>query len=242
MSGMPSYTPPPYTPPPGLTPTPMQAPSTAYLKSPIGLSTALTWLFGALVAADLFSLWAGFRLRSAMTELRAEPGSDELFDRTNAAEALYGVSGLVQTGLVIALIAVFLVWFWRVRVNAEVFGPEYQSMSRGWTIGGWFVPIGNLWLPRRVASDAWGASGPAGRPSSQALLNAWWLLFLATMLLGRAASNQYARAASFEEIRSAVNLLSASDAVDIVACVVAVLFVRRLTAMQTAKAMAGPSQ
>ncbi|MFI6939434.1 DUF4328 domain-containing protein [Streptomyces sp. NPDC050418] len=234
---MPSYNPPPS----GLTPTPVPAGPMAYLKSPIGLSTALTWLFGAMIVADLFSLWAGLRLRSAMTELRADPASDALFDRTNAAEALYGVSGLVQGGVMIALIVVFLVWFWRVRGNAEVFGPEFQSMARGWTIGSWFVPIANLWLPRRVASDIWGASEPAGPPTSQALLNGWWLMFAATMVFGRYASSDYTRAESFEEIRDAVTLLSVSDAVDVVACVVAVLFVRRLTGMQTAKALAGPS-
>ncbi|WP_415952517.1 DUF4328 domain-containing protein [Streptomyces sp. KLOTTS4A1] len=214
----------------------------AYLKSPHGLAKALVILFGALIAADLFSLWVGFHLRSAMADLRATPFSEELVDSVTDAETLYGISGILQSALWTALIVVFLVWFWRVRVNAEVFGPEYQSMKRGWTIAAWFVPIANLWLPRRVASDIWGASETTERSPSQALLTGWWLLFVLDVLLGRFATKEYARAESYEEIRSAVSSLAVSDAVDIAACIAAILFVRRLTAMQQEKALRGLEQ
>ncbi|MHC8561992.1 DUF4328 domain-containing protein [Streptomyces albidoflavus] len=63
-----------------------------------------------------------------------------------------------------ASIVVFLVWFRRGRVNAEVFDPYGHTLRRGWAVGSWFVPFANLWLPRRVAVDTWRASAsPAGR-------------------------------------------------------------------------------
>lgn len=58
----------------------------------------------------------------------------------------------------LATATVFIVWFHRVRTNAGVFAPDLQSRGAGWAIGGWFIPIGNLWIPRGVAGDVLRAS------------------------------------------------------------------------------------
>ncbi len=50
----------------------------------------------------------------------------------------------------------------------------------------------------------------------------------------------YDRAETAEEIRHAAGLTAVSCLLDIVAAVLAILFVRRLTAMQHSKALCGP--
>lgn len=76
------------------------------------------------------------------------------------ADSLYGASGIVQLVATLATAAVFVIWFHRTRVNAEVFAPEYHAKKRAWAIWGWFVPVVNLWFPRRIATDSSQAKAP----------------------------------------------------------------------------------
>jgi hypothetical protein len=83
----------------------------------------------------------------------------------------------IATGLV------FLGWLRRARTNAEwLAGPDSQHLSRGWTIGGWFCPVVNLWFPHRVVADIWRASAPH-RPARATLVLPWWLIFVAAAVV-----------------------------------------------------------
>lgn len=150
------------------------------------------------------------------------------------------MAGLLQTVLLVATGIVFIVWFHRLRKNAEVWASGLQTKSPGWAIGGWFIPVGNLWIPRGIAADIWRASRPdpfapdgAGelRP-----LNAWWGVWVLATMVSQVASRIYAGAETRDEILSGFSWLIASDLLDIAAAVLAILFVRRLTSMQHAKA------
>ncbi|EPH45263.1 DUF4328 domain-containing protein [Streptomyces aurantiacus] len=248
-----SYTPPtmPVAPPP---PPPAAGPA-AWLKSPVGLARATMALLGVGMAVDVFSLVAGVGVFDVVSDLIDNGWSAGAEDRADRADSLYGLSGVLQAVGMLATAVVFICWFRRVRVNAEVFAPDGHTKARGWAVGGWFVPVVNLWFPRRIAADIWDASAPAtpdaplaGPPQpagwevqpKRTLLNAWWTLWLCTGIFGQIASRQYANAEEPEAIKRAVVSLMASDVLNIAAAVVAILFVRRLTAMQDAKARTGP--
>jgi hypothetical protein len=114
-------------------------------------------------------------------------------------DALYGVSGLVQIVTLLATAVVFIVWFHRARVNAEVFAPHAFTKGRGWAIGAWFVPIGNLFLPRRIVREIWDASAQAApdgswRQVSQVPLSLWWSLWIASTVFGRIAGSVHSSA------------------------------------------------
>lgn len=77
----------------------------------------------------------------------------------------------------------FLVWLWRARRNAELqAGPASQRTARGWTIGGWFCPVANLWMPYRVVIDIYRASSDRHRFGN--IVGAWWVLLLLNYLVG----------------------------------------------------------
>ncbi|MFG2227461.1 DUF4328 domain-containing protein [Streptomyces sp. NPDC048644] len=94
-------------------------------------------------------------------------------------------------------------------------------------------------VPRRVAVFTWNASADENS-RSRVLLNWWWALFLVNLFFGRLAGQRYAKAETLDEIRGAIAGLMTSDVFDIVAAVLAILFVRRLTRMQNEKALRGP--
>ncbi len=62
-------------------------------------------------------------------------------------------------------------WLQRARANADALSAAPHRLTAGWAVGGWFVPIGSLWLPYVVAIDVVRAGGTA-RPRTSVV--AWW--------------------------------------------------------------------
>jgi hypothetical protein len=209
------------------------------LKSPGGLSVAVTVLLALCAVTDLLSIAAEARTygrlggNGVLTPSEADWWSD-----------WSGLTALFQATALIATAVVFIIWFHRVRVNAGIFAPDSQSKGAGWTIGCWFVPLGNLWIPRQIASEIWEASAQRGRdgsyrPVSQAPVKAWWLTWVSSVILGR-----FSTVVGGSDIAgpstSSIGTLLATDAINLAAAVLAILFVRKLTRMQHTRATEGP--
>ncbi|WP_199549160.1 DUF4328 domain-containing protein [Streptomyces sp. N35] len=209
---------------------------TAFLRSPVGLSRAVIVLLGVVIAADLFSLWAGFSLYWLVDSVDS--------NAVNDAYDLYALSASPQFTALVVTGVVFIIWFRRVRINAEVFAPDDHSLRRGWAVWGWLCPVVNFWFPRRVALDAWNASEPAdAKVRGTGVVNAWWTAWLAGWFCNEIAGRMYARADAMDvaEVRTALQVMTVSDLLDIAGAVLAMLFVHRLTCMQQNKALAGPA-
>ncbi|MFF3620532.1 DUF4328 domain-containing protein [Streptomyces sp. NPDC002467] len=215
------------------------------LRSPQGLATALTVVLSVTAAVNLFSAGANVYARSLMTDLIADrdtvsEGSLDLSD------VMTGAAGSLQLLTVLGTAALFITWFHRVRVNGEIFRRDGFTRTRGWAIGGWFVPIGNLFIPYQTALEIWAAStqqAPDGsyRRVSTAPVTAWWALWVLAAISDRVFSVLYARAETPETLRSASSVGIVSDLLTVAAAVLAIVFVRRLTALQNTKAAQGPN-
>lgn len=119
---------------------PIQSPhGPAWLRSPVALGRAVAILLGAVAAADVVAVWADLSLLDVSDRLAGEDWSVALERDSDRADGLVALAGILQTLTYVAAIVVFLVWFHRVRVNAEVFDPFGHRKKRGWAIGGWFV-------------------------------------------------------------------------------------------------------
>ncbi|SOD84270.1 DUF4328 domain-containing protein [Streptomyces sp. Ag109_G2-15] len=212
------------------------------LRSPLGLGRATVVLLGLVALTDLLAIGAGFGVYRVADDLARGSGAfgAALTGRAHHADTLYTASGVAQTAMWLVCAVVFLVWLYRVRVNAEVFRPDGHSKARAWVIAGWVVPLANFWYPRRVVLDVWDASGPAGARPRHGLVNLWWALWLVTSQVGWLMQRAYGSAHTAADFREAALEVMISDAVDIVAAGLAVLVVLRLTRMQHQKALAGP--
>ncbi|MEU3555541.1 DUF4328 domain-containing protein [Streptomyces fragilis] len=200
-------------------------------------------LLGLVALTDLFAVVTDHGMYDTVRERAAAGAAVIDVYTTHAENQLMVVAAVAQAVAFSACGVVFLVWFHRVRVNAEVFRPDGHEMKRGWAIGGWFVPVANLWFPRRIAGDIWRASARAGEPRSEALLNLWWTLWLGSWALGRIASRAYdsafqGDAAPVDAAGDGLLWMMASDGFDAVTAVVAAVFVLRLSAAQHEKAVA----
>ncbi|WP_052768562.1 DUF4328 domain-containing protein [Streptomyces humi] len=210
-----------------------------WLRSPVGLGRAAAALLGVVVATDLFALGAGFLRYDATGDLAAGATGAEVFDRADRADALYALAASAQAVTTVACVIVYLCWFHRVRANAQVFDPLGHSLKPGWAVGGWFVPLVNLWFPRRITCEIWDASAPWGTTRSHALINAWWTTWLGSLLIGRLARSDRGDAEGAAWAHADAGEMLVSDTFDIAAAVLAILLVVRLTRMQHEKATAG---
>ncbi|MFE1834786.1 DUF4328 domain-containing protein [Streptomyces sviceus] len=218
---------------------PAAAPN-AWLRSPVGLGRATATLLALAAAVDVFALGADVYMYDVMGDLAGDTSWDSVLDRADLADTLTGVAASAQAAVLLACAVVFVIWLWRVRVNAEVFAPGGHSKARGWVIAGWVVPFVSLWYPRRVVLDVWDASSPEGQPKGHALVNVWWTLWLLTNVAGRFLAGMAGEADTAREIHDTMVQMMFADGVDLVAALVAAAVVLRLTRMQDEKARRGP--
>ncbi|WP_369167542.1 DUF4328 domain-containing protein [Streptomyces sp. R28] len=211
--------------------------------SSLGLLAAAAGGLTLVALCDLFSLFAGFRLRAAID---ADGGFVTASQQElEAASSLYETAGRYQVIVYLPAAIVFVVWFFRMRRNTGLLAPDQFRRGPGWAVGAWLIPLANLWMPYRIALEMWGAATPLPAEGERYRartwpVNLWWALFAFSVLFNRYAGTKYKDAETLTEIRDGVVQYMAADVLHIVAAAAAVYFAVRLTAMQRLKAVDGP--
>lgn len=107
----------------------------------------------------------------------------------------YTVIGLIGSAVVLMFIASsvsFIMWFWKAYGNLEKLGCWTLS-ARGWTIGCWFIPLANLYLPYMYMREMFDGANrlltdknelSRNRASTKAVL-IWWILFVSLILFNQ---------------------------------------------------------
>ena len=84
-------------------------------------------------------------------------------------------SALSLPNLVIGVI--FIIWFHRA-VTIAVRRGRPARRTTGWAVGGWFIPIGNFFLPYQSARDIFRSTDERGR-----VVGRWWAAYLIAILI-----------------------------------------------------------
>ncbi|MER7761837.1 DUF4328 domain-containing protein [Streptomyces sp. NPDC097619] len=213
------------------------------LRDPRALSHWVTGLLVLSAALVVFSLYVWITAYNFYAEQYAsyDPWPEQ---RAAELDRLITLSDTLRMNLLLPTAAVFLVWFRRVRENAQVFAPEGFRRGPGWSLGSWFVPVVNFWMPYRIAVETWTASTQlpaAGQPARPSLgtVNSWWGLWITATLVGWAGTFTLFGNEGEAYLRGMETMIF-SDLLELAAAVAAVLFVRRLSALQHVKAVEGP--
>ena len=97
---------------------------------------------------------------------------------------------LVATSVVYLLTVVaFATWKVEAYRLAPALGGEPTERTPGWAAGGYFIPIGNLWIPYQIMKEIWDASDPRDvgmdtwAERSGTLLVVWWALWISSGFL-----------------------------------------------------------
>ncbi len=141
------------------------------LTDPRPLARVVTIVVAVWMAAEVL-------LRVAVTAVmhESEPlGTDPLSLR------MAGLAALLQIGTYLLSVVVVGRWIWRTNANAHRLANG-MSITPGWAVGWFFVPVAGLFKPFEAMKETWQVShDPDNWPNVAipALLRWWWGLWIA---------------------------------------------------------------
>ncbi|MCC3771256.1 DUF4328 domain-containing protein [Streptomyces sp. UNOC14_S4] len=235
---------------------PMGGPAGGAVDLRNGLRVALTVMLALTTASLLFVLFARVEQASALQTILDDGISRSNADDADGAGAFALMASVLHYVLLIATGVLWVVWFRRARVNAELFAPGTHRFTTGWAVGAWFTPVVNLWFPKQIADDIYRASAPVGQHPPKGLVNAWWTLWIGSAVVttaaavksgsatGRIVSSHYDGTTWRDDIgslKTAANMEAFATALMFAAGVLAILVVRQLARLQEQRALLGPA-
>jgi len=175
-------------------------------------------------------------LNGETISLSAARASD---DRITAATG-FALLLLIATG------TAWCIWQHRGHRNLRDLGRAHLKFTPAWAVGWWFIPIANLFKPFQSVRELWQASEPIGdgahwsMSSTWPVIGGWWVCWIAPNVLAWGARGMR----SSEDLHTIVSgdyLWMASDALLIVAAILAIAIVRSVLERQAALMMLGPA-
>jgi hypothetical protein len=136
----------------------------------------------------------------------------------------------------------FAVWSWLAYSRIVELGYEHR-LRPGWALGAWFIPFANLYLPKRIIDDLVDAgSSPEAVTTATISLRrwttAWWASWVVTFVSGVIAHQMEKNAKTLDAAMAATTAYMVRDVLLLVAAVLAIVSVHRMTRQQRALAVA----
>lgn len=152
------------------------------------------------------------------------------------------VIAIVEFAAVLIAAVCFIAWFHRAYANLPHIGATTTRYGTGWAIGGWFVPVLNLWRPKQISNDIWRGSDPE-HPGEQPswsekvspLISWWWGIWILWGIVNRVTAEGWTQAKTLHAMRSAADGDIASECLSILAAGLAIAVVIQITKRQRAR-------
>jgi hypothetical protein len=156
-----------------------------------------------------------------------------------SSDSLMQLTGVLELGVIAACAGLFLVWLHRVVANGPALGGHELRYTPSWAVGWWFVPVLNLVRPFQVIAEAWMVSARDPGASLGVLLPTWWGLSVLGVVVSRLVVVR-AGGDTLAGLRTEAIIETTASLVLIVAALLCVVVVRRLTERQELKHLAPP--
>ncbi|MGW2960436.1 DUF4328 domain-containing protein [Streptomyces sp. NPDC001220] len=191
---------------------------------------------GLLLAGAAWVVRAVWELRLAGAGVPAGGVPDQGGGRHRPLTSLENGYHIVSSvgGVVTFLVAVvFLMWLGRVRDNARLLSGQAPRYSGIWVLVGWVIPLGNLWIPRRIVADVFRDSAPGQRLPW--VVHVWWGFWLVGLVSGVGLINRNSTDELIARSYGNVWPLVLSDLALVGAAVAGAVVVRAVTRVQVAR-------
>jgi hypothetical protein len=204
------------------------------MRSLGGLATALTILLAIVALVDIVAAGALFDRASLLDD--PSPSFGELLDADDRVGAAVGshLFGVVVVGIV------WVIWQFRFVKNVEGLRRP-TGFSPGFAIGGWFIPIGNLFIPQQQLAVSARSSDPnavVGGGSTPGVIYGWWATFVGMTILqaigsgSRPGDDDVFSSTTVSDFQNADQMHGLGLALGAVCAVLAILTVRACTKRQ----------
>lgn len=178
-----------------------------------GLARAVRIMLGLVALASFILLFSNLRAASAFRIWWESPPSGQ----QGALDDWLRVDNGVNSWSIIFMVAwattviLVMVWTNRAHKHLQWARPGDRRWSSGWTVGGWFIPIANVAIPRLVLNELERVGrppSPLASDSSRSLRPArilasgmvWWISFLVVWFLHSIGAGMVSRAVADEYI------------------------------------------
>jgi hypothetical protein len=160
--------------------------------------------------------------------------------RVSSLDGFGAVVNALQLGCLFAVAVVLISWMFVARSNSEAYLPGEFRRSKGWTIGGWFVPVIWFLFPYQCMKDVHAASDPrrpVGYPAKTfstagSRLLAWWSLWWISILVNRGAIVLYGSAETGDDMRTSFTMDYIVTALELSSAALLASIVLKVTAWQ----------
>ena len=213
------------------------APSGPY-KSLVRVSNVIIGALTLNVVFDFAAAIVDFQMLDLLDRIR--DGTPVTLEEAEAHDSRMQSTGMLQLIAAIGAAIPFVFWLRRAYRNLGALGSRRLRIAAGWAVGAWFVPILNLIRPKSIINDVWRGSDPAlprefPMPPDGArvppILNWWWATFIVSgwfISIGTSGILD----PSLDQMISIVRRFLAADALSVVAGVLGIVVVRKVTVRQ----------
>jgi len=142
--------------------------------------------------------------------------------------------GSVIGGIFIITVVSVCIWINKAMKNTWSLGNTTPTMSSGWAVGWYFIPIANLWKPFGGMAQIWeGAVGPS---YSKVLLHLWWWTWILSNILNRASRKMEVK--DIEDASAIHSVETAAIVCSIIAATCLIKIIARVSAYHNSKVVA----
>jgi hypothetical protein len=144
---------------------------------------------------------------------------------------------LSAIGVFLSLLVCVIVvgrWIYRASANAHAISDE-KTISPGWAVGSYFIPILNLFRPYQAMREIWLASHFRGNwhaESTPGLLVLWWSLWIGTAILGNVSLQLSLRTGVGEPLDLVIILELIAAVLTVPLCLALIAIMRRIAQAQ----------
>ena len=184
-------------------------------------------LLGVMLLLGLVSLFADVNFARFIQDIDA--GREySTADMARASRWVQAVGRAWLLGFVVTAV-VFLRWFFLCYRETGRLTPGGLNHGPGWAIGAWFVPILNLVRPYSIMKEIVVRNSPPG--ASHSLVSWWWGALLASSFLDRLGVSWVEAMRESSGLQSAMDAVIAANVLNLIAAVLAIRLVGKVTAL-----------
>lgn len=195
-------------------------------------------VFSIIIVVTLLGIVSDYLQLNLLEKVtNGEYVSDEELDANDTREM---VVALIQTAVYITSVFFFLYWFRRAYANIKRAGEKIER-DDSWAVWSFIVPIISLFWPYQIMKEVWvktqkiikrfDTSFEADYNTAPILF--WWILFLASNVVGRYILRNSFQEDSIESLTSLTKAHLISDSIQIIEALMVLFLVSRISKMET---------
>jgi hypothetical protein len=200
--------------------------------------TLLT-IFWVLIGLTLVGLLTGYNELQMLKN--AQIGEYVSEEEANQSDLLQGIIGLIQMGIYIASIVVFLNWFRRAYGNLHRTGLTYLKHKESMAVWSWFIPFINFYRPVLIMDEIWSGSQEIIKKFDPTyvmkrgglIIGLWWTLFIISNFIGRYILQMEFKQDTIEQLIESSEAILIADIMQVPEALLVIFIVYQLSKMET---------